>query len=64
MGKEAIRNGKGTNDIIESSYFSCDNNYDVTEKLTSVNQTGIELRAIKTSTVYLFLLTFMFLFCK
>ena len=22
MGKEAIRNGKGTNDIIESSYFS------------------------------------------
>ena len=23
MGKEAIRNGKGTNDIIESSYFNC-----------------------------------------
>ena len=22
MGKEAIRNGKGTNEIIESSYFS------------------------------------------
>ena len=22
MGKEAIRNGKGTNDIMESSYFS------------------------------------------
>ena len=69
MGKEAIRNGKGTNDIIESSYFSgirifqYDVNcfeikkYDVTEKLESVNQTGIERRAIKTSTVYLFLLT-------